>query len=231
MPRIGKDGLPPQGGSSGKFINQIMLREDKEKSILRFITDFDDFYYERYHRNMVGGDFKGYKVCVREALGQPCGRCSQEEPTSLRFSGWVFEKTHYYRKYFEFKNPEKKLTKDGEIWKLDINAPVLLEASIMHFNPIEFRHDMYGTLLNREYSWIRVGEKDSRRPTYMLEPEAESEYPKDLLELKESLPDLEDIALGKVKSLDGEVQEAKPYATVAVKDPFADKSSEEEPGF
>ncbi len=212
-----------------KFINQIMLKEDKEKSVFRFITDFNDFYYERYHRNMVGGEFKGYKVCVREALGQPCERCSREEPTSLRFSGWVFEKTHYYRKFFEFKNVEKKLIKDGDIWRLDINSPILLEASIMHFNPLEFRQDMYGTLLNREYSWIRVGEKGSRRPTYMLEPEPESEYPKDLEELRETLPDLEDIALGKVTTLDGEVSQVKEYKTVEIETFGA--SSEEEPGF
>lgn len=212
MPRVGQDGLP-SNNVGGKYISQIMLKEDKEKSIFRFLTEFEDFFYERYHRNIVGGAFKGYKVCLRTSLGQSCDLCSRDEPTSTRFSGWVFEKTHDYRTNVIFKDKDIVLQKVGNIWRREVNAPMLLQASIMHFNPIEFRQDMYGTLLNRDYSWIRVGEAGSRRPSYMLEPETESEFPKELVDVREALPDLEDIALGKITSLDGEREEVKEYET------------------
>ena len=179
---------------------------------------------------MVGGVFKGYRICVSAALGRSCELCSREEPTSTRFSGWVFEKTHDYRNKVEFKNKDIELKKVGNIWRREVNFPLLLQASIMHFNPIEFRQDMYGTLLNRDYSWIRVGEAGSRRPTYMLEPEPESEFSKELQDVRESLPDLEDVALGKITSLDGEREEVKEYETVAV-ETFDTPSEDKEPGF
>ena len=141
---------------------------------------------------------------------------------------------HDFTKEINLKNAELKKVTSGKktIWRQEVNEPRLIQASIMHFNPIEFRHDMYETLLDREYSWIRVGERGSQRPSYMLEPESESSLPEDLQELRDSLPDLEDVALNKVKTLDEEAP--KEYETVDTdaEDPFAtSESASDDPGF
>ncbi len=73
------------------------------------------------------------------------------------------------------------------------------------------RANKYGTLLDRDYEWIRSGEKGSKRPQYMLEPsdDGKEPMPKELVTIATGLPDLEDVALGRVETLD--VKKDVPY--------------------
>ncbi len=213
MPKMGKDGPPTGGGGgNGDFIRHVRLLTDKESCVIRILTEYENFYWEEFHRMMDGKQFKGMKICVNSALGQACKQCNDDDKAGTQFLGWAYELYHDYTE-----NPPHVKDEDLEevqvgkrtVLREQVNEPRLMRASIMHFNPIKFQWDEEDTLLDREFKWVRIGERGSKRPTYILKAGGESEMPKDLRELAEGLPALEDIAFGRVETLDGGKAEAE----------------------
>ncbi len=209
MPKMGKDGPPTGGGGGGNgdFIRHVRLLNDRESCVIRFLTEYEDFYWEEFHRVMEGSQFKGMKICVNSALGQACVACNDGDKAGTQFLGWVQELYHdYIDKPSHLKDEDLEEVQVGKRVYLreQVNAPRLMRASIMHFNPIKFQWDEEDTLMDREFKWVRIGEKGSKRPSYILKAGGESKLPKDLKELAASLPELEDIAFGRVETMGGE---------------------------
>ena len=210
MPKMGKDKLPVGGGGGGDFIRHVRLLNDREACVIRFLTDRPDFFLGEFHRIMDGGKFKGMKICVKCELGQACKLCDDDDRPGTQLLGWAFESYHDYpEKPSHVKDSDLEEVQVGRrtVLREDVSEPRLWRYSIMHFNSLEYQFDEEGTLVDREFKWARVGEKGSMRPTYILKPAAPSKAPKELRELAESLPDLEDVAFGKVESLNGEAKD------------------------
>ncbi len=234
MPKMGRE-TPPAGtgGGGGDFIRNIRLINDRESCVIRFLTEHDDFFWERFHRNMVSGDFRGFKVCVKSALGQACILCDDGDKAGTQFLGWVQELYHDYIDNPSFvKDEDLEEVQVGKrtVLRHQVNEPRLIRASIMHFDPIQYQYDEEETLLDRDFKWVRIGKKGSKLPTYILKPGSTSKLPKDLRELAASLPDLEDVALGKVETLsEGGTEEEKPKTRkVGKKTPPGMEDDEEE---
>ncbi len=214
----------PTGGSGGggrPFIPKVMLRDDGEFCRFRFLTEHDEIFWERFHKLGQGSDFRGYMVCLNSALDQDCERCEKDEkpPTTL-FLAWVYEFSHFYPPTSEAKTALKKMkerNKDTSIKKtkigstpffeVEVNEPMLMQYSTFFRGPIKTRAEHHGTLLDRPFEWIRNGERGEQQLSYVLEGLDKEKMPKELKELMASLPDLEDVALGRVETLDQDGEE------------------------
>lgn len=214
MPRGITSDVPSGGGKRSNFIRHVRLREDGEFSRLWFLTEGDQIFWAEFH-NVKNSESVGprwyTKICVRAAFGQACENCEAAEEDSrgpvsrarTEFLAWTFETLHFYPE-----KPAKVETKRATVGDMkmhveEVNEPRLLRASIMHRGPIKARMERRGTLLDGPFDWIRAGEAGSKRPTYTLEALDKEKMPKELKELMAELPDLEDVALGKVERLDG----------------------------
>jgi hypothetical protein len=150
------------------------------------------------------------RVCAKSALGQACEACEtggkdgKGDRPGTQFLGWAYEVHHdYTEKPSHVKDEDLEEVRVGKrtVLREEVNEPRLMRYSIMHFDPIKYQWDEEETIVDREFKWVRMGEKGSTRPTYILKPGAPSKLPKELREVAASLPDLEDVALGKVESL------------------------------
>lgn len=215
---IDSDDMPTGGGGGGRpFIPKVMLRDDGEFCRLRFLTEHDEIFWERFHRLMDGRNFRGFKVCLNSALDQDCELCESDErsPTTL-FLAWVYEFSHFYPPTSEAKTALKKMRErdkdtvikktkvgDNSFFEVEVNEVMLMQYSTFFRGPIKARAKHHGTLLDRPFEWIRSGERGTQQPSYVLEALDEEKMSKEVKELMASLPDLEDVALGRVETLDG----------------------------
>jgi len=192
------------GGERGNFIRNTRILTDGEFCKIRFLTDVDEMYFEWQHSvRDAQGNFRGYKICPSSAFNQECDDCkSGNNSASLQFFGWVWEYNHTYTE----PGDNRTSIKEGKrtVYREDVNAVRLFRYSNFHKASLEMRANKYGTLLDRDYEWIRSGEKGSKRPQYMLEPsdDGKEPMPKELVTIAAGLPDLEDVALGRVETLD-----------------------------
>ena len=212
----GLSNIPPApsggGKGSGDYIRFCTLRDDGEYAKIRFLSDVDEMFFEWMHpqESIVKGKrrFRGFKVCPSSAFNQACDECDEDAQSSLRFTGWVWEYSHMYVEDGDNRIPVKEGKRT--LYREDTNAPRLFAYSNFHKASLEMRANKYGTLLDRDYEWIRSGEAGTNRPQYMLEPsdDGKAPMPKELAAIAAELPDLEDVVFGRVESLDGEVKDA-----------------------
>ncbi len=222
-------GNMPTGGGGGDYIRQIGLKDDGESCTLRFLTDKDDIFFEWQHRKMEMGQFRGWQVCPK-AFEQECDDCNsgdQKRRAQLQFFAWAWEYTHDYTVDKEGRTPVKLGRRT--LYREDINEVRLMRYAGAHKAAIEYRSDKFGTLIDRDYEWVRSGEKGSMKPQYILEPvdEGKKAISKELAAIAADLPDLEDVALSRVDSLTkkedtpyGEEENNKVQATEPSDTPF-----------
>lgn len=211
MPR-GLSNIPkaPTGdkgdAKTGNYIRNNRLSDDGEFCKIRFLTDVDEMFFEWMHpiHVTIKGKkwFRGFKACPASAFNQACDDCDNQADSSLRFTGWVWEYNHTYTE----DSDDRTAVKEGKrtVYREDVSAVRLFAYANFHKAALEMRANKYGTLLDRDYEWIRSGEKGTNRPQYMLEPsdEGKTPMPKELAAIVEQLPDLEDVVFGRVESLD-----------------------------
>ena len=203
MPRgLNNPNLPQAGG--GDYIKTIRLMDDGESCRIRFLNDKDDIFFEWQHRKMEGGQFRGFQVCPRAAFEQNCDDCDSGDDkrrAQLQFFAWVWEYSHDF--------PQDKEGREAiKIGRKTLYREIVGEVKLMryagtHKTGLEYRSDTIGTLIDRDYDWIRAGEKGTMKPTYMLEPVegTTAVMNKELVEVAADLPDLEDVAFTRVTTL------------------------------
>ena len=228
MPRF-KDQEPEvnSGGGGGglSFIPYIRLGENKESCVFRILTERGDFWHAEFHRTFDGKQFKSYDLCGSE-LNQKCKLCSSRDDrvsrTATQFFGWVNERYHDYvdedsiPQWVQDNEDIEEIQRGKRtVFRVQVDAPKLLRYSYAHFSPLQEQFDEEETLLDRDFRWTRTGEAGSLKTTYSLRGGTVEKMSKDLRELASTLPDLEDVALERVTSLDlddEEEEEEKPKA-------------------
>lgn len=209
--------------TGGTFFKHVRLYDDQESAIIRFLTEADEVFWGPFHRVMrhtqKGVQYWENVFCVGE-LGQTCEYCREDSSVSIQFLAWVYQYKMYHAKQVE---GSRQVDVNGLIrYEEENNEVRLMRYSHMHKGGIEMRLQRYGSLTDRVYEWIRTGVRGTNRPTYMLEPVGDpTEMPAELAELAKSLPDLEDIAMGKVRSLDGKTSDGQKLTRTAT--PSANK--------
>lgn len=220
------------GGDGGSFIRQVRLRDDKESCVLRFLTEYEDIYWERFHRVMENDQFKGMTVCVNSALQQACKHCEEGKRPSTLFMAWAYVYTQDYtsKPQRAFGEIEKVEVGRRTVYREQINEVRLLQASISHFDGIDLRYDRVSNITDRDYEWVRVGKTGTKRPSYSLEPieGGKTQLSDVIVELRDALPDLEDVALGKVTSLGDDSESQQKSERPAVRTLSSDSSSVDE---
>jgi hypothetical protein len=212
----------PAGGGGGNFIRGLKIKEDGESARIWFLTEGDDVFFESFHWCDNADAGEKLQLCAK-SLGQTCANCelSEEKGSGVgaartEFFLWVYELEHYYIEKPKKVDSMKVRIGSLVLYKVDVNAPMLMRYSVAHRATIKNRWERHGTLTDRPFFWIRSGEKASTR--YELEADDKERMPKDLKELMNTLPDPEDVALGKVDKLDGEKTEEKSSKKYAVRD-------------
>ena len=118
---------------------------------------------------------------------------------SYMFLAWAYE----YRQFMAQAGQGRERVEWNRLvrFREEVNEPRLMHYSHMHSGSIDMRVQRHGTLVDRDYEWIRTGVRGTQRPTYILEPLDQSPMPPELEALRASLPRLEDVALGRVRTL------------------------------
>ena len=226
MPRVTVGNLSdipqPNRGGGGDFIRSIYLKNDGEECRLAFLTD--QFFYGYFHTvEREGGGFGGFRICLKEESGQDCNVCERDEMRveeglkrknwpRLMFLTWAFEMTHFYTD--EPKRLEYEVTSIGsrELYVVTVDEVRLMRYSAgqLTSSGIQRQADLKGTLVGREFSWVRNGQ--GLDTGYLLESgdPLDAGLKKKLAALADSLPDLEDVAFGVVESLGSDDDEEKP---------------------
>ena len=223
----GFDNVPERGSSS--FIPTIRLRDNGESCRLRFLTDYDDFFWERFHRRMKGREFQGFFVCENSAFNKPCAACSAGDKSIVLIHAWVYESVHDYTEPQE----DTKAIKEGRrtVYRKTVNEPKLFRISVAHKGSIGLRIEKVGTLLEHDFDWVRSGKRGDVNTSYTLDfgEKLSEEDKEEMVKIAASLPSLEDAVLGKVTSLDTETSTTgyrKNYSVVSVS---VDEDDEEVP--
>jgi hypothetical protein len=203
MPRgVGNIPAGGSGGGPGRFINRVRLLDKFEAEQGRFLTEEPDIYWERCHRyqetSPKGKQFWVVQACP-QTIGQPCIRCNQGDGASTFWFAW------FYTDFTDFSKPgENRVeTKVGTIvrYRQKVGEVRLVCFSTAHKDMLtEFLLENE-SLTGVDSRILRRTEAGSQRPSYSLKAVGEGTERPDLDELKDKLPDLEDVAYRKVQKL------------------------------
>ena len=231
MPK-GIDNLPER--TSGGRTSYVKVMDDGEFIRLRFLTDGDEVISDYFHRLMQGKKFKGFALCP-SSVGKDCELCEEGDTPQLQFLAHVFEYEHYYNEAGQ----NRKKTKIGQrvYYVENVNETRLMRYAVAHMRSIKLRWERNGTLLDRDFEWIRSGKAGDTRPSYTLEPLDPTAIDPEIKDLIDDLPDLEEQALASLQgkkpavrrvTSDDDEDEAPKRGRVVEPD---DDNEEEEPPF
>jgi hypothetical protein len=223
MPRFGdqepEDNANTGGGGVRNFIPPIKLGENKESCVFRILTERPDFVHEEFHRVFSGKQFKGYELCDT-MLGKRCKLCNDPDDkisrTGTQFFGWVFERYHDYvdedsiPNWIDDDSVEEMQIGKRTVFRATVNEPKLIKYSYAHFNPFQEQWDEEETLVDRDFKWTRTGEPNDMKTSYSLRGGTVSKISKEIRDIAKNLPDLEQVALGLITSIDDDDDEETP---------------------
>lgn len=214
-----------ESGGGGGGIYHIRCVEDGESCRMRFLTDHEDLFWGWFHRKLdATGGFAGMKLCPRE-LGNACEDCiaarggEERRKASMNFLAWAFEYEHYYTKPVE---GAKEITVGRATrYVKPVNEVRLWRYATAHMKALDPIITRKGTLIDRDYEWIRAGPKGDKKPQYSVEAVGDpSPFPANVAALVANLPDLEEVALGRVTSVSGEKAPASAVVKINDQDPL-----------
>lgn len=158
-------------GARGDYIEELWVKAG-ESARIRFLTDGDEVITTFFHR--VVTDKESGKVresyCT-SSVGQDCQNCVDQVPKSLRWHVWVYV---YYRLLSQPQEGCEIIEQAGRVmYKQPVNKVMLLRRGVGKgqylANKLQSLYQRYGTLLDRDYDWVRQGStKDNT--TYDLIP-------------------------------------------------------------
>ena len=224
------------GGGARNFIPPIKLGENKESCVFRILMERPDFVYQEFHKRFDGKEFAGYDLCDA-MLDKRCRLCNDRDDkiarTNTQFFIWVFERYHDYVDEDSIPNwVDEDTIEEIQIGKrtvlrAQVNEPKLLKYAYAHFNPFQEQWDEEETVTDRDFKWTRTGEPRDMKTSYSLRGGTIEKMSKEIRAIAKALPDLEQVALGLVTSIDGDDDEEEKPAPKARKDKKARKAAPE----
>jgi hypothetical protein len=204
-----------QAASSADWIRYLKVR-DGEFALIRFITDAKDVISVPMH-NVTQMTPKGERTvkeyCTLSDNGA-CQNCAKGSAPSETIFLWVY----VYYILHRTQNPRLEMFPDQKwqpvkvgatnMYKEDINKPMILRTGVGKSNYIknlflDFARE-YDTLVDRDYKWSRKG-AGFNDTTYNLIAKDKSDTNSEIVSITETLPAMEDVIMGKVKTF-GEVE-------------------------
>lgn len=219
---------------SGTFIPYLRLKDDGDRARFWFVTEADEKAVEegRAPHRLLNGYFhdipKVSKRGVRffktilcslddEGVGQ-CDLCEQELARGLKFMVWVYVGGiyHKFQNTGEAKWPQRKLDR-LTMYEEKYNKYMVWQAGYYMSQRLFDRVGRFGTLLDRPYELIRHGARNTRQVQYDLEYGEPKAIAAKIMEGAKELPSLEDIATGRIETMDGEESQrpSRQYEEVA----------------
>lgn len=226
-----REALAEQAARAASGRKWLMLREDGESALIRFLSDLDDArspgglaVHAKFHVQRTQAPGGGIRMSdpIMCAEDESCNLCTSEgEPSRLMLLAWVWV---YYIDHAE--NRQQTGRFGGDPWQ-PVNAPdgrtfyremieaprvVKATSRLIHQITTVFGHE--GSLLTKDYTLTRAGAKGSTETTYVLYPTKEAKFERDLT--KCNLVSLVDFAEGRA-TLGGE--EVQTHATAPAAEP------------
>lgn len=187
-----------------------------EHAVVRFITDYNNGDMSQYHgipgMTQKGQQFTTYEYCAKvnknesgPILDVPCEHCPSADEriakTTSRYLTWVF---HFGTMHVE-QNPfldregqeawEQMTVGNKTYFREVVKKPQLLNTSWTLFRNITDKYDRYSTLLDRTFDYSST--RPSTITQYNIElsdTKVQNQYTQEILDMSNSLPDLELIA-------------------------------------
>ena len=221
-----REALAEQAARAASSRKWLMLREDGETALIRFLSDIDDarapgglavqakFHIERTKQPGGGIKMSDPIMCEED---ESCNLCTTlGEPSRLMMLAWVWV---YYLDHAENRQATGRFggdpwqpvqSSDGRpLFREVIEAPRVIKATsrLIHQIMAVYGHEV-GTLLTKDYTLTRLGARNSSETTYALYPQKAVKFERDLT--KHHLVSLADFAEGRA-TLGGE--EVQTHAT------------------
>jgi hypothetical protein len=218
--------------SSGKNRVRWLQIKEGEVALLRFLTDKEDIIQAEMHsakKITPKGEYY-IKVYCKMQDNQPCEHCAGGLSKGPMYFLWAY----VYEIFHKAQNPklaqypdadkwERVTVKDVPYYKETVNGPMIFRTGPgkdqKYKNMLVNFSDEYGTLCDRDYKWLRTG--GSKETTdYSLISKDPKKITKEVVEVRDSIPELGDVVSGKVNSLSSEenTSETEKEATAPAED-------------
>ena len=212
---------------NGDFIQYMRLSDDGDIVRFRIVSSHDWDASDNvgipsvlvsgyFHRHQIytptGKSFYTSTICTMDEdsdgnLSGECSLCDAEYPRSLQFLIWVWVYYIDHRRQNEDGQFPWEQTKVGAmtVYREKINRFRIWQGGFYDFQALEGRVARYGALTDRDYERIRRGAKGDTRTKYELEGQESTSMDMTIKDLAQHLPDLEKVAMGETRMMDGTI--------------------------
>lgn len=231
----------------------LFLRENGERARIRFLTDTEQFFQGMFHRPYIDGKMYDPIVCPEqddnpptiEGMGEACNLCGPDRSNpSYKYFAWVY----VYHILHPNQNPRLEKDSNAPKWKTiklgqatfykqEINKVKMLLFGQTIFDDLlalgvdEEDEEAEGSLLKRDYSFVRNGARKDPKTTYTFVPATKETALTDAVTAAiDKLGSLEEAALvGTVAHYtEGEASDDKEAEEIESADEEAEVEEEEE---
>lgn len=221
---------------SGDFIQYLRLGDDGDIARFRIISEHEEdkasdvgtfMIHGMFHRHEATSQRTGKvyfttSLCGKEEdddgyLHGECSLCDAEIRRVRQFLLWVYVYDVYHRTQNSDVDNPWELAKLGEmkVYKESMDRFMVWQDGWHATQSLKSKIERFGSLTDRLYERERTGARGSRQVTYMLTSLDPEPINPEILELAKELPDLEDIATSKVRTMGGSPDNSSESATPA----------------
>lgn len=194
----------------GSFIQRVLLPDNQDFAEIRFITEYDQMFWDYAHRYQMSVGNAGKKIWRVDACKrnldppQECAHCaaaaSKGEDADRRRYFWYW--VHVFAIYYSQPGDGREQVQLGTLTKFryTFNRPFVLERPATNHAVIETMINTYGGLLDRNFKWVRQGARGDQKTTYNIVPLDPSDRPE--FDYLDKLPAVEEVAYGSARKID-----------------------------
>lgn len=219
---------------SGDFIQYMRLADDGDIVRFRIVSEHEEercaesglpsyLISAMFHRHKAlsskGREYFTATLCGMEEdeageLYGECRLCDEEVARSLQFMVWAWVYAVFHKKQNADVKNQWARGKLGEMvmYKEPINKFMVWQDGFFSSQMLEGRIQRYGTLTDRDYERTRRGARGQTQVKYELDSLDPTELSPEVRRQLPGLPDLMDIATGKVRTMSGDAAKEKPRA-------------------
>ena len=209
----------------GNFINYLRLPDDGDIAKFRIVSSHEPakmvdtginsclisaVFHRHQQLSKNGREFYTNTLCDREEdeggnLVGACELCDSKIPRSLQFMVWVYVYDYLHKQQNSDQGTKWPQVKLGELimYREEMNRFVIWQDGFYSSQALEGRLQRYGSITDRDYMRVRRGARRSQQVRYELDGLEVSSIRPDIVVEAQDLPDLYEVALGKVRTLGG----------------------------